>query len=91
MNEDFRFWVHWENLHLLCISEFKVVSALYEVHNNSDYWVKDSTILKLQEFVYWLSQFTDVKQYIAEYLFCIRHASAQWSQLLQLIVTHHLF
>ena len=77
VNEDFRLWVHWEDLHLLCISEFKVVSALYKAHDNDDHWVKDSITLKLHKLVYWLFQFTDMKQYIAECLFCIKHASAQ--------------
>lgn len=37
------------------------------------------------------SQFTNVEWYITGCLSCARHAPAQWSQLLQPIVTHHPF
>ena len=91
MDKDARLWIHRGELHLLCIPESKVASALYKAHDNSGHWAKDGTVLKLRGLVYWPSQSTDVERYIAGCLSCARHAPAQRSQLLRPVVTHRPF
>ncbi|SLM37975.1 Ribonuclease H-like domain [Lasallia pustulata] len=91
VDEDARLWIHRGGLHLLCIPESKVASALFEAHDNSGHWAKDGTILKLRGLVYWPSQSTDVERYIAGCLSCARHAPAQRSQLLRPVITHRPF
>ena len=76
INENFRLWVNHRELHLLCISESKVVATLYKAHDQSGHWVKDSVILKLQGLAYWSVQFTDIEHYIAGCLHCAHYASA---------------
>ena len=91
LNEETWLWVTRKELNLLCVSEMKVAAVLQEIHDHSDHWEKKNIILKLRKLVYWSSQSTDMEKYIQRCLSCVWHYSAQQSQLLHSIVTHHLF
>ena len=91
LDKEIWLWITWRELHLLCVSETKIVTVLQKTHNYSDHWEKKNIILKLKRLVYWSSQSTDVKKYIQRCLSCVWHYSAQQFQLLHSIVTYHPF
>ena len=74
-----------------CISKFKILKILKQTHDKNDHWIKQRTITKFRNVVYWFFQSTNVKKYIKKCILCVRHESVQRFQFLQSIRVHDLF
>ena len=84
-------WKHHQNLFLSCISKFKILKILKQIHDENDHWIKQKTIAKFRKIVYWSFQSTNVKKYIKKCISCAQHESVQRFQFLQSIRVHDSF
>ena len=84
-------WMFKTEINLFCISEIKVKSIFYNVHDQDDHWEKNEIITKFRNIVYWLNQTENVIRYIAEYMKCVRHESVIRIQFFHSINVIHSF
>lgn len=69
----------------------KVLGILKKAHDEDDHWVKQRTLIKLRDMIYWPSQFMNVEKYIQDCLNCAFHNSVMKSQLLHSIRVRRFF